>query len=220
VFFDVTIGGEYIGRLVMLLYADTVPKTAENFRALCTGEKGTASTGQPLHYKGCSFHRVIKDFMIQGGDFTRGDGTGGESIYGEKFADENFKVKHTEAGQLSMANAGPGTNGSQVRATVTLLLVSVICVACIQFSHSWTGFFCWILTLFVDIFSLPPLFLVFFLSTVLHLQSRHLAFGRKTRCFRPRVGGPQRGVPGDRVHACGQQRPPRASVHHRRLWHV
>lgn len=114
VFFDITIGGEYKGRIVMLLFADTTPKTAENFRALCTGEKGLASTGQPLHYKGSSFHRVIKAFMIQGGDFTNGDGTGGESIYGEKFADENFKVKHTEGGLLSMANAGPGTNGSQV----------------------------------------------------------------------------------------------------------
>jgi len=113
VFFDVTVGGQYLGRLVMLLYSDTTPKTAENFRALCTGEKGLASTGQPLHYKDSCFHRVIKGFMVQGGDFTRGDGTGGESIYGEKFADENFKVKHTEAGQLSMANAGPGTNGSQ-----------------------------------------------------------------------------------------------------------
>jgi peptidylprolyl isomerase len=113
VYFDITIGGRYVGRIVMLLYADTVPKTAENFRALCTGERGSASTGQPLHYRGCTFHRVIKGFMIQGGDFTRGDGTGGESIYGEKFADENFKVKHTEAGLLSMANAGPGTNGSQ-----------------------------------------------------------------------------------------------------------
>lgn len=113
VFFDVTIGGRYIGRLVMLLFMDTTPKTAENFRALCVGDRGKASTGQPLHYKGCTFHRVIKNFMIQGGDFTRGDGTGGESIYGEKFADENFKVKHTEGGLLSMANAGPGTNGSQ-----------------------------------------------------------------------------------------------------------
>lgn len=113
VFFDITIGGVYIGRLVMLLYADTVPRTVENFKALCTGERGNASTGQPLHYKGCTFHRVIKGFMIQGGDFTRGNGTGGESIYGEKFADENFKVKHTEGGLLSMANAGPNTNGSQ-----------------------------------------------------------------------------------------------------------
>jgi cyclophilin family peptidyl-prolyl cis-trans isomerase len=113
VFFDVTIGGKYIGRLIMLLFADATPKTAENFRALCTGEKGNASTGQPLHYKSSTFHRVIKGFMIQGGDFTRHNGTGGESIYGEKFADENFKVKHTESGLLSMANAGPGTNGSQ-----------------------------------------------------------------------------------------------------------
>lgn len=107
-FFDITIGGRYIGRIVMVLYADTVPKTAANFKFLCTGEKGNASTGHPLHYKGSSFHRVIKGFMIQGGDFTRHNGTGGESIYGEKFADENFKVKHTEGGLLSMANAGPG----------------------------------------------------------------------------------------------------------------
>jgi cyclophilin family peptidyl-prolyl cis-trans isomerase len=100
--------------MVMQLYRDITPKTAENFRALCTGEKGTATTSdKPLHYKGCAFHRVIKDFMIQGGDFTNGDGTGGESIYGEKFADENFIIKHTKGGQLSMANAGPGTNGSQ-----------------------------------------------------------------------------------------------------------
>lgn len=97
----------------MQLYQDITPKTAENFRALCTGEKGTGTTGKPLHYKGSTFHRIIKDFMIQGGDFTNGDGTGGESIYGEKFDDENFVMKHTMGGQLSMANAGPGTNGSQ-----------------------------------------------------------------------------------------------------------
>jgi cyclophilin family peptidyl-prolyl cis-trans isomerase len=113
VFFDITVGGEYLGRIVMLLYADATPKTAENFRCLCTGEKGVGQSGKNLHYKGSAFHRVIKDFMIQGGDFTNGDGTGGESIYGEKFADENFKVLHTEGGQSSMANAGPGTNGSQ-----------------------------------------------------------------------------------------------------------
>lgn len=116
VFFDVTIGGAPAGRIEMELYKDTVPKTAENFRALCTGEKGVGKSGKPLHYKGCTFHRVITDFMLQGGDFTRGNGTGGESIYGMKFEDESFAGKagkHTGLGCLSMANAGPNTNGSQ-----------------------------------------------------------------------------------------------------------
>lgn len=90
----------------MQLYMDITPKTAQNFLSLCTGEKGVGAKGKPLHFKGSTFHRVIEQFMIQGGDFTNGDGTGGESIYGEKFQDENFKLKHKEPFLLSMANSG------------------------------------------------------------------------------------------------------------------
>ena len=123
VYFDITIGDDDAGRIVIQLFPSVVPKAAENFRALCTGEKGTgARSGKPLHYKGCVFHRIIPSFMCQGGDITNGNGTGGESIYGAKFADEFVSssddgkgrfIRHSEPFLLSMANSGPNTNGSQ-----------------------------------------------------------------------------------------------------------
>ncbi|KAI9305561.1 putative peptidyl-prolyl cis-trans isomerase H [Cunninghamella echinulata] len=114
VFFDIDIDGQRIGRIIFELFANEVPKTAENFRALCTGELGLGKiSNMPLHYRGSIFHRVIKGFMIQGGDFTRRNGSGGESVYGQTFPDESFQRKHTIEGLLSMANRGPNTQSSQ-----------------------------------------------------------------------------------------------------------
>lgn len=114
VYMDIKLGEAEPERVVFALYSDSVPRTAENFRALCTGEKGNAkSCDKPLHFKGCVIHRIIAGFMLQGGDFQFGNGTGGESIYGAKFDDENFADKHSKKGLLSMANSGPNTNGSQ-----------------------------------------------------------------------------------------------------------
>ena len=115
VYLEISIGGEVAGRVVCKLLVQLVPKTCDNFRQLCTGGKGVGRTGYRLHYKGSGFHRAIKGFMVQGGDFTAGDGTGGESIYGSKFTDENLRhhAKHSGPGVLSMANSGANSNGSQ-----------------------------------------------------------------------------------------------------------
>ena len=156
-FFDITIDGEPAGRVTFGLFGNDAPRTCANFRALCTGEKGASgASGKALHYKGTPFHRVIPGFMVQGGDTTHGDGRGGESIYGERFEDEAFTLKHAVPFLLSMANAGPNTNGIQV---------------CAQGG----GF-----SPVPFVADLRPLALQFFITTVAtpHLDGRHVVFGR------------------------------------------
>lgn len=113
VYFDIDINSKPAGRIVMGLYGSTVPKTAKNFKTLCEGTTKDEASGMQLAFAGSSFHRIIPNFMLQGGDFTRHNGTGGKSIYGNKFEDENFLIKHKGPGTLSMANSGRNTNGSQ-----------------------------------------------------------------------------------------------------------
>lgn len=127
-FFDIGISNVPAGRVVIELFSDVCPKTCENFRCLCTGEKGVGKTTQkPLHYKGTPFHRIVKDFMIQGGDFSEGNGRGGESIYGGFFEDESFSMKHTKEFLLSMANRGKDTNGSQFFIFIFTFCLTVLC---------------------------------------------------------------------------------------------
>ncbi|XP_031839609.1 cyclophilin 40 isoform X2 [Nomia melanderi] len=120
VFLDIAVQSEKVGRVVIELFKDVVPRTAENFRALCTGEKGIGTYGKKLHYKGSIFHKVLPQFMIQGGDIINFNGTGGESIYGREFEDENFKLSHMSGGLLSMVNNGvPNSNSSQFVITIS-----------------------------------------------------------------------------------------------------
>ena len=132
VFFDIEIAGEKTGRIVFGMFGDTVPKTVKNFATLADGSAGMGNSGKPLHFKGSKFHRIIPGFMAQGGDFTNGNGTGGESIYGNKFADENFTLQHSKPFLLSMANAGPNTNGSQ-------FFITVAATSWLNFKHTIFG---------------------------------------------------------------------------------
>jgi len=113
VYFDISVNSTPLGKIKFELFADKVPKTVENFRALCVGDKGMGKSGGKLHFKGNKFHRIIPTFMCQAGDILYNNGLGGESIYGDKFEDENFSVKHSMPGILSMANNGPNSNSSQ-----------------------------------------------------------------------------------------------------------